>query len=102
MAPASPCKLVCRADPRRNTSIGLPKAALRPPFCLTEIPMALLNINALGVTLGDHLFNDLTLTISKGDRIGLVAANGRGKTTLLECLAGMSDQTTGEIIRTRG
>tara|TARA_R110002124_G_scaffold279572_1_gene452196 strand:- start:27108 stop:28625 length:1518 start_codon:yes stop_codon:yes gene_type:complete len=64
--------------------------------------MTILNINALGMTLGDTLFKDLNLTVSKGDRIGLVAANGRGKTTLLECLAGMSDPTTGDIIRARG
>ncbi len=64
--------------------------------------MTILNINALGVTLGDPLFKDLNLTVSKGDRIGLVAANGRGKTTLLECLAGMSDPTTGDVIRARG
>ncbi len=64
--------------------------------------MTILNINALGVTLGDPLFKNLSLTISKGDRIGLVAANGRGKTTLLECLAGLSDPTTGDIVRARG
>lgn len=64
--------------------------------------MTILNINALGVTLGDHLFHNLTLTISKGDRIGLVAANGRGKTTLLDCLAGISAPTTGDITRARG
>lgn len=64
--------------------------------------MTIMNINALGVILGEPLFNDLTLTISKGDRIGLVAANGRGKTTLLECLAGLSEPTTGDIIRARG
>ena len=64
--------------------------------------MTIMNINALGVILGDPLFHDLTFTISKGDRIGLVAANGRGKTTLLECLAGMSEPTTGDITRARG
>lgn len=64
--------------------------------------MTIMNINALGVILGDPLFNELTLTISKGDRIGLVAANGRGKTTLLECLAGLSEPTTGNITRARG
>lgn len=64
--------------------------------------MTIININALGVTLGDPLFTDLTLTISKGDRIGLVAANGRGKTTLLECLASISEPTTGDITRARG
>jgi ATPase subunit of ABC transporter with duplicated ATPase domains len=64
--------------------------------------MTIININALGVILGDPLFTDLTLTISKGDRIGLVAANGRGKTTLLECLADLAEPTTGEITRARG
>ena len=63
--------------------------------------MTIININALGVILGDPLFTELTLTISKGDRIGLVAANGRGKTTLLECLADLAEPTTGEITRAR-
>jgi ATPase subunit of ABC transporter with duplicated ATPase domains len=60
-----------------------------------------MNINALSVILGDPLFEDLNLTISKGDRIGLVAANGRGKTTLLECLSGVSEPTDGNIVRAR-
>jgi ATPase subunit of ABC transporter with duplicated ATPase domains len=64
--------------------------------------MTIININALGMTLGDPLFTDLNLTISKGDRIGLVAANGRGKSTLLGCIADTFEQTTGEIIRARG
>ena len=64
--------------------------------------MTIININALGVTLGDPLFTDLNLTISKGDRIGLVAANGRGKSTLMGCIAGTFEQTTGEITRARG
>lgn len=64
--------------------------------------MTLIHINALGVTLGDPLFTDLTLTISKGDRIGLVAANGRGKSTLMGCIAGTFEPTTGEITRARG
>ncbi|MEL6684369.1 MAG: ABC-F family ATP-binding cassette domain-containing protein [Pseudomonadota bacterium] len=64
--------------------------------------MTILNINALGVTLGDPLFTDLNLTISKGDRIGLVAANGRGKSTLMGCMAGSFEHTTGEITRARG
>ena len=64
--------------------------------------MTVMNINALSVILGDPLFEDLNLTISKGDRIGLVAANGRGKTTLLECLSGAFEPTNGNIVRARG
>ena len=64
--------------------------------------MPLININALGVTLGDPLFSDLSFTLSKADRIGLVAANGRGKSTLLACLAGELEPTEGEITWARG
>ena len=64
--------------------------------------MTLINTNALGVTLGFPLFADLNLTISKGDRIGLVAANGQGKSTLLAVLAGTLENTSGDITRARG
>ncbi|MEO1679609.1 MAG: ABC-F family ATP-binding cassette domain-containing protein [Pseudomonadota bacterium] len=63
--------------------------------------MTLINLNAVGVTLGNPLFSNLNLSVAKGDRIGLVAPNGRGKSTLLACLAGDLDHTTGEITRAR-
>lgn len=64
--------------------------------------MTIMTIRALGITLGASLFTDLNLTISKGDRIGLVAANGRGKSTLLGCLDGSVESTTGDITRAQG
>jgi ATPase subunit of ABC transporter with duplicated ATPase domains len=64
--------------------------------------MPLISIRNLGATLGDNLFSALNLTVNAGDRIGLVAANGRGKSTLLRCLAGRFDATEGEITRARG
>jgi ATPase subunit of ABC transporter with duplicated ATPase domains len=64
--------------------------------------MTLINIRNLGVTLGTTLFSKLNLTVSSGDRIGLVAANGRGKSTLLRCLAGTLEATEGDVTRSRG
>lgn len=64
--------------------------------------MTVMNINALSVVLGEPLFENLNLTISKGDRIGLIAANGRGKTSLLNCLSAVSEPTSGTIVRARG
>ncbi len=64
--------------------------------------MSLLNIKDLSVILGAPLFSNLSLTIGKEDRIGLVAANGRGKSTLLRCLAGALDPTSGDVTRARG
>jgi ATPase subunit of ABC transporter with duplicated ATPase domains len=64
--------------------------------------MTLINIRNLGVTLGAPLFSKLDLSINAGDRIGLVAANGRGKSTLLRCIAGTAEPGEGEITRSRG
>ncbi len=49
----------------------------------------LLSCSGLGKSFGARvLFQDLSLSISDGDRAGLVGPNGSGKTTLLEILAG--------------
>src|SRR5690348_14104642 len=64
--------------------------------------MTLINIRNLGVTLSAPLFSGLNLVVNAGDRIGLVAANGRGKSTLLRCLAGTMEATEGDITRSRG
>jgi len=43
------------------------------------------------------LFNDLSLTLRKGQTLALLGRNGRGKTTLLRCLAGLLRPTAGAI-----
>src|SRR3954471_7236945 len=64
--------------------------------------MTLITLRNLGVTLNAPLFSRLNLVVNAGDRIGLVAANGRGKSTLLRCIAGTMDASEGEITRSRG
>jgi ATPase subunit of ABC transporter with duplicated ATPase domains len=64
--------------------------------------MTLLAVKSLSLILGTPLFAGLSFTLQAGDCIGLVAANGRGKSSLLRCLAGQSDPTTGDITRARG
>ncbi|RWN64476.1 MAG: ABC-F family ATP-binding cassette domain-containing protein [Mesorhizobium sp.] len=64
--------------------------------------MALISLKSLGVTMSAPLFSNLDLTIGTGDRLGIVAANGRGKSTLLKCLTGEMEPTSGDITRTRG
>jgi ATP-binding cassette subfamily F protein uup len=48
------------------------------------------------------LLRDLGLTISTGDRIGVVGINGAGKSTLLRIVAGDLAPDTGNITRGRG
>jgi len=64
--------------------------------------MSLVNIRNLGVTLIAPLFSGLNLAVNAGDRIGLVAANGRGKSTLLRCIAGLIEASEGDIAKSRG
>lgn len=60
------------------------------------------NLRNAGHRAGDILFSNLSITIGEQDRVGLVAPNGRGKTTLLRALAGLADLSEGEVTRSRG
>jgi ATPase subunit of ABC transporter with duplicated ATPase domains len=64
--------------------------------------MTLINIRNLSVTLAAPLFSNLNFAVNAGDRIGIIAANGRGKSTLLRLIAGMAEPTTGDVVRARG
>lgn len=59
----------------------------------------LLQIEALTKSFGDRiLFQDVSFGISEGDKIGLVAQNGVGKTTLLNILAGKEPCDSGRVV----
>ncbi len=49
-----------------------------------------------------HLLDHVELTISDGDRVGIVGRNGAGKSTLLRLWAGQEEADQGEIARCRG
>ena len=57
-------------------------------------------INADGVnkSYGDRdIIKDFTLRIQRGDRIGIVGANGTGKTTLIRMLTGETQPDSGKV-----
>jgi ATP-binding cassette subfamily F protein uup len=59
---------------------------------------SLLSCSAVRKSLGSRtLFDDFSLTLSEGDRIGLIGPNGSGKTTLLEILAGNEPPDSGTV-----
>jgi ATP-binding cassette subfamily F protein uup len=51
---------------------------------------------------GRPLFSDLSVTISSGDRVGIVGLNGCGKSTLLRVLLGADEPEGGIVRRGRG
>jgi ATPase subunit of ABC transporter with duplicated ATPase domains len=64
--------------------------------------MSLVTLKDLSLVRSEPLFTRLDLAIAKGDRVGLVAANGRGKSSLLRILAGQEEASGGTLTRSRG
>lgn len=48
------------------------------------------------------LFEDLSFSIERGEKIGLIARNGNGKTTLMNILTGIDSPDSGEVIYQNG
>jgi ATP-binding cassette, subfamily F, member 3 len=60
--------------------------------------MAIITANDLGKYFGaQDIFQNISIRINKGERIGLVGPNGQGKTTLLRIIAGLEHPTTGQV-----
>jgi len=59
----------------------------------------MLNCQAVSKAIGaQSLFDSISFTISKGERLGLIGANGTGKSTLLRILCGLETPDSGRVI----
>ena len=60
--------------------------------------MAILTVENLGHSFGDRtLFKDVSFRLVEGDHIGLVGANGVGKSTLMSIITGQAIHDTGKV-----
>ncbi len=67
------------------------------PFNLEWMP-PILNAQSVTKQFGaTPLFQNISLTVEDGDRIGLIGPNGAGKSTLLALLAGQVEPDSGEV-----
>ena len=63
----------------------------------------LLDIQNVSKRFGERvLFEDISFSIGEGQRVGLIAQNGTGKTTLLSMLTGDESCDSGAIIYRNG
>jgi len=59
----------------------------------------MIKITALTKSYGEQfIFDDVSFSMGRGERIGLVGRNGHGKTTLFRMILGEEEPDTGEII----
>lgn len=62
-----------------------------------------LQIDNLTKSYGDRiLFEDVSFGVSEGDKIGIVAKNGTGKSTLLRIIAGKESPDSGNVVFRKG
>ncbi|HUN21276.1 MAG: ABC-F family ATP-binding cassette domain-containing protein [Muribaculaceae bacterium] len=62
-----------------------------------------LQIENLTKSYGDRmLFSDVTFGVNEGDKIGVIAKNGTGKSTMLRIIAGMEDADSGSVVFRNG
>ncbi|MGN0644450.1 ABC-F family ATP-binding cassette domain-containing protein [Gemmiger sp.] len=58
----------------------------------------LIELQDLGKSFGEHeVLKNITVNVERGDRIGIIGANGTGKTTLLRILCGESLPDAGSV-----
>ena len=62
----------------------------------------MLQVDQLTKSFGDRvLFSDLSFSIERGQKVGLIAPNGTGKSTLMRILLGLEPQDSGTVIYER-
>lgn len=60
--------------------------------------MNYLSAENISKSFGDNwLFKNVTLGLSRGDKVALIGANGTGKTTLMTILAGITPSDEGNV-----
>lgn len=62
-------------------------------------------LSCLGITKSfgaRPLFQNFSIHLAEGDRLGLIGRNGSGKSTLMKILAGLETPDSGEVVRRKG
>jgi len=94
-------RMLARMERLERPTLQRPRPTLRfaqPRSASNDV----VEMKGLGKSFGErHLFADLGMMVTRGNRIGIVGPNGTGKTTLLRIVMGELEPTSGTIRRGR-
>jgi ABC transport system ATP-binding/permease protein len=102
-APARTAKPKFRIEAANELIADVPEP--RDTVALSKMATArqgkdVLDLENVSLAYGDkELFNNITLRLAPGERLGIVGVNGAGKTTLLRLLNGEVEPTSGRLKR---
>jgi len=102
-APARTSKPKFRIDAANELIADVPP--VRDPIVLKQMAVARLGKDVIdvldaGVSFGDReILKNVTWRIGPGERTGILGANGTGKSTLLNLVAGVLEPTSGRVKR---
>ncbi|UIZ91721.1 ABC transporter ATP-binding protein [Corynebacterium sp. CNCTC7651] len=69
-----------------------------PPAAPTPLGEPIVSLSGVSLTRGHtQALDDVSLTVRRGERLGLVGGSGSGKTTLLHTIAGLLKPDTGTV-----
>lgn len=64
--------------------------------------MNILNVENVSKIFGEkQLFENVSLGVNKGDKIGIIGVNGTGKSTFLKIVAGLEEADSGQVVKGR-
>ena len=89
------------AEPPQRTSARLPlgRPAADGPGTPERSGAALLECRGVSMVFGgNRAVNDVSLSVQRGEIIGLVGPNGSGKTTLFNCISKVYEPPSGDVL----
>ena len=90
-------------DPKPALRLASPPFSRSPVLPFSRLPfstLTILSLSGVAVEFGrTTLFEDVTFTLSRGERWGVVGRNGSGKTTLFHLITGETTPTRGVVAR---
>ncbi|WP_443078309.1 branched-chain amino acid ABC transporter ATP-binding protein/permease [Streptomyces sp. SP17KL33] len=86
---------------RTRRGARLADSAQEPPLPQTAVALGepLLEVRGLTMRFGGLLaLNDVAFTVGRGQVLGVIGPNGAGKTTVFNCVTGVVEPTSGEVL----